>query len=63
MSDEDFESRFTFKMALQAMLHHTWPFSRNTKSTITDSEFTQVRLTPLRIFVMWIQLRNFKETK
>ncbi|TBR11436.1 MAG: hypothetical protein EPO62_01765 [Candidatus Nitrosotenuis sp.] len=63
MSNEYFENRFTCKIALRAMLQHMWPFSRNSKSTITDSAFTQVKLTPLKIFVMWMKLRNFKETE
>ncbi len=63
MSNEDFEKRLAFKIVLQDMIRHTWPFSRNSKSIIIDSEFTQVKLTPLKIFVMWIQLRRFKEAQ
>jgi hypothetical protein len=63
MSAKDFENGFTFKIALRVMLQHVWPLSRNSKSTITDPVFTQVKLTPLKIFVTWMQLRNVRKTE
>jgi hypothetical protein len=58
MPNDNFENSLTFKITLRAMLMHTWPFSKiGRESKIEDPVFIQVKLTPWKIFMIWIKSR------